>query len=205
MGHPSGTRPALRSRGRGRQEFCFCLVFSAFSAGIQSRSAVLRRNRLVQIQIRGRGIGRQQLAIFLSGPPSGKTRPKPVALEKRTSVAKAVKARLFTARLKPCPSLDGLCPGLLGSPKASCTGQIGQCEKSNLEFSPAPAVCSRAMNSNCQRSAHLQRDALGAPLFIAHQSSFGAGSRRHGKRGSVLSRTGPVAEAALEDEFLPRQ
>jgi hypothetical protein len=61
------------------------------------------------------------------------TRPKPgdgaapVALEKRTSVAEAVKARLFTARLKPCPSLDGLCPGLLGSPKASCTGQIGQC------------------------------------------------------------------------------
>jgi hypothetical protein len=105
----------------------------------------------------------------------GKLGPKrgdgaaPVALEKRTSVAEAVKARLFTARLKPCPSLDGLFPGLLWSPKASCTGQIGQCERSNLEFSPAPAVCSRAMNSNCQRSAHLQRDALGAPLFIAHQ------------------------------------
>jgi hypothetical protein len=31
----------------------------------------------------------------------------PVALEKRTSAAEAVKRRLFTARLKPCPSLDG--------------------------------------------------------------------------------------------------
>jgi hypothetical protein len=31
--------------------------------------------------------------------------------------------------------LDGLFPGLLGSPKASCAGQIGQFEKSNLDRS----------------------------------------------------------------------
>jgi hypothetical protein len=49
---------------------CFCLVFSAFSPGIKSRSAVLRRNRLVQIQIRRRGIDRQQVAIFPSGRSS---------------------------------------------------------------------------------------------------------------------------------------
>src|SRR5271156_6653449 len=66
----------------------------------------------------------------------------PVAREKRTSAAEAVQARLFTARLNPCPSLDGLFPGLLGSPKASCAGQIGQFEKSNLDRSESPICCS---------------------------------------------------------------
>jgi hypothetical protein len=40
---------------------------------------------------------------------------KPVGFrKKRTSAAEAVKRRLFTARLKPCPSFDGLFP------KTSC-------------------------------------------------------------------------------------
>ena len=50
----------------------------------------------------------------------------------RTSAAEAVKRGLFTARLKACPSLDGLFPKLLGSAKASCARQIGQLEKANL-------------------------------------------------------------------------
>ena len=47
-----------------------------------------------------------------------------VALEKRTSAAEAVKRRLFMARLKPCPSLDGLFPELLGSPKAPALAKL---------------------------------------------------------------------------------
>jgi len=58
----------FRCRGRGSTRIpafiCFCLMFSAFSPGIKSRSAVLRRNRLVQIQIRGCGIPRHDQPDF---------------------------------------------------------------------------------------------------------------------------------------------
>jgi hypothetical protein len=77
---------------------------------------------------------RSRVALKKNSDAKEMTLP-PVALEKRTSAAEAVKRRLFTARLKPCPSLDGLFPELLGSPKGSCAGQIGQFEKSNLDRS----------------------------------------------------------------------
>jgi hypothetical protein len=48
----------------------------------------------------------------------------PVALEKRTSAAEAVKVRLFTARLKPCPSLGGYFLVLLGSSKAPALAKL---------------------------------------------------------------------------------
>src|SRR5271156_1430964 len=59
----------------------------------------------------------------------------PVALEKRTSAAEAVKRRLFTARLKPCPSLDGLFPGLLGAPKAPALAKLPSLKNLNLDRS----------------------------------------------------------------------
>src|SRR5271156_1688554 len=82
----------------------------------------------------------------------------PVALEKRTSAAEAVKDCLFTARLKPCPSLDGLFPGLLGSPKASCAGQIGQFQNLILDRSEKTQTNGSDVHSTTHHRATLQDD-----------------------------------------------
>ena len=48
-------------------------------------------------------------------------------------------------------------------------------------------------------------DALGAPLFIAHQSFFGGWFAAGRKEGFGAEPDRAVAEAALEGEFLLRQ
>jgi hypothetical protein len=73
--------------------------------------------------------------VALKANSEAKEMTCPYSSEKRTSAAEAVKPRLFAARLKPRPSLDDFFPGLLGSPKAYCAGQIGEFEKSNLDRS----------------------------------------------------------------------
>ena len=52
-----------------------------------------------------------------------------VGMEKRTAAAKAVKYRLFTARLNPCPSLVALFPWLLRSTRNAGTGRLFKLKK----------------------------------------------------------------------------
>jgi hypothetical protein len=69
----------------------------------------------------------------LSRTPPQKEMTRPGCPEERTSAAKAVKRVGIMARLKPCPSFDGVFPSVLGSVKASGAVQIGQLKNSNFE------------------------------------------------------------------------
>ncbi len=78
----------------------------------------------------------------------------PLALEKRTSAAEAVKRRLFTARLKPCPSLDGVFPELLGSPKGPALSKLASLKNliwTGLRFSRPYGTHFHAGRYSCRR------------------------------------------------------